>query len=95
MKKSLCLFFTILFLLMAAGCNGGEEAKKIKASTETEAKRAEVIPQATPQAAPGPLIATTPPTLSPTDVIAEVDGFKLTRAQLDLEHDHVAHESQA
>ena len=70
---------------MAAGCNGGEEAKKIKASTETEAKRAEVIPQATPQAAPGPLVATTPPTLSPTDVIAEVDGFKLTRAQLDLE----------
>ena len=85
MKKSLCLFFTILLLLMAAGCNGGEEAKKIKASTETEAKRAEVIPQATPQAAPGPLVATTPPTLSPTDVIAEVDGFKLTRAQLDLE----------
>jgi len=70
---------------MAAGCNGGEEAKKIKASAETETKRPDVIPQATPQAAPGPLVAATPSTLSPTDVIAEVDGFKLTRAQLDLE----------
>ena len=69
---------------MAVGCNGGEETKKIKASEETQATGPQAIPQAAPQAAPGPL-ATATPMLSPTDVIAEVDGFKLTRAQLDLE----------
>ena len=73
-----------MMLLMAAGCNGGEEAKKIKASAETEAGRPQTIPPAVPQAAPGAL-APAAPMLSSTDVIAEVDGFKLTRAQLDLE----------
>ncbi len=42
------------------------------------------MPQAVPHAAPGPIASATP-MLSSTDVIAEVDGFKLTRAQLDLE----------
>lgn len=88
MKKSICLLFTVLLLFMAAGCNGGEETKKIKASEGTQATGPQTIPQAipqaAPQAAPGPL-ATATPMLSPTDVIAEVDGFKLTRAQLDLE----------
>lgn len=80
MKKSICLLFTVLLLFTAAGCNGGDEAKRIKASEETQSKG----PQVSPQAAPGPL-APVAPLLSPTDVIAEVDGFKLTRAQLDLE----------
>jgi len=80
LKKTICLIFTVLLLFAAGGCNGGDEARKIKASEETEAK----IPQAAPPATPGPLISATP-ILSPTDVIAEVDGSKLTRAQLDRE----------
>jgi peptidyl-prolyl cis-trans isomerase C len=78
------MLFAALLLFTAGGCNGGEEAKKIKASEETQSKGPQVIPQAAPQAAPGPS-APAKPMLSPTDVIAEVDGFKLTRAQLDLE----------
>jgi len=84
LKKSICLLFAALLLFTAAGCNGGEETKKIKASEETQATGPQTIPPAVPQTAPGPL-ATAAPKLSPTDVIAEVDGSKLTRAQLDLE----------
>jgi len=84
LKKFICLFLTVLLLLMAGGCNGGEEAKKIKASADTEAGKPQTVPPAVPQAAPGAL-APAAPMLSSTDVIAEVDGFKLTRAQLDLE----------
>ncbi len=84
MKKSICLLFTAILLFTAAGCNGGEEARKIKASEETQATGPKSTPPALPQTAPGPL-ATAAPMLSPTDVIAEVDGSKLTRAQLDLE----------
>jgi peptidyl-prolyl cis-trans isomerase C len=80
LKKSICLLFTALLLFTAVGCNGGEETKKIKASEETQATG----PQTIPPAAPAPLVPAAP-MLSPTDVIAEVDGSKLTRAQLDLE----------
>lgn len=84
LKKTLCLLFTILLLFTAGGCNGGEEAKKNKASEETQTQGPQAIPQAAPQTAPAPSASTTP-TANPTDVIAEVDGLKLTRAQLDLE----------
>lgn len=84
MKKFIYLLFTALLLFTAAGCNGGEEAKKIKASEEKQAAGSQTIPQAAPQVTPGPAAPATP-TLSPTDVMVEVDGFKLTRAQLDLE----------
>ena len=84
MKRSICLLFTAILLFTAAGCNGREEARKINASEETQATGPKTTPQAVPQAAPGPL-ATAAPMPSPTDVIAEVDGSKLTRAQLDLE----------
>jgi peptidyl-prolyl cis-trans isomerase C len=92
LKKSICLLFIALLLFTAAGCNRGEETKKIKASEETQATGPQTIPQAIPQATPqatppattAPLAPATSKT-SPNDVIAEVDGFKLTRAQLDLE----------
>jgi peptidyl-prolyl cis-trans isomerase C len=84
LKKSICLLLIIILLFAAAGCNGGEEAKKIKASAETEVQVPQPITQAAPPLASGPS-APTATTLGPNDVIAEVDGFKLTRAQLDLE----------
>jgi peptidyl-prolyl cis-trans isomerase C len=85
LKKSICLLFTALLLFTAAGCNSGEQAGKIKASEETQTKGPQAIPGANNQAAPGPSATTATTMPSPADVIAEVDGSKFTRAQLDLE----------
>jgi peptidyl-prolyl cis-trans isomerase C len=69
-----------MLLFTASGCNGGEEAKKIKAATETQV----MVPQPITQATSDPA-APAAATLNPNDTIAEVDSLKLTRGQLDLE----------
>ena len=81
MRRNILLSIAFLLIIGFTGCNSAEETKKIPAFKETEPQTASALPAVNPAAATAPA-AKVP---RPDDVIAEVDGSRMTRAQLDAE----------
>jgi len=74
LKKFIWLLAALVIILGFAGCNRAEEPKKIQAYQEPASAAAPLTPGVTPAAGK-----------QANDIVAEVDGSKMTRAQLEME----------
>jgi len=80
LRRFIWALIAAALLISAAGCNRTDEPRQIQGMNES-------APAATSNPAPTPNAPTTPVTVNrlPTDIVAEVDGVKMTRAQLDAD----------